>query len=200
MKRLSHPLLPLSQPLSRGTSYRHLLKSHVIHWHSEGFFKPFHGLYRNSEASFDNLTASLQALSRLLNVTSWSLLDHSRLLRALCRSLSRSHGLLYKLTASKGTLTASFSTLTTLLALPRPLLAHFGLYWHSYGLFWHYHGLYYTHIDWHSISLYTTVLGSIPASSDTAKSGRRQMKQCWVKYTKIQAKMVVNQEENSEFS
>jgi hypothetical protein len=29
-----------------------------------------------------------------------------------------------------------------------------------------------------------TVLGSIPASSDTMESERRQMKQCWIKYIK----------------
>ncbi len=31
-----------------------------------------------------------------------------------------------------------------------------------------------------------TVLGSIPASSDTVESAGRQMKQCWIKYKKIQ--------------
>ncbi len=30
-----------------------------------------------------------------------------------------------------------------------------------------------------------TVLGSIPASSDTVESEWRQMKQCWIKYIKI---------------
>ncbi len=29
-----------------------------------------------------------------------------------------------------------------------------------------------------------TVLGSIPASSDTVESEGRQMKQCWIKYIK----------------
>ncbi len=34
-----------------------------------------------------------------------------------------------------------------------------------------------------------TVLGSIPASSDTGDSEGRQMKQCWTKYIKIYIKM-----------
>ncbi len=38
--------------------------------------------------------------------------------------------------------------------------------------------------EWLERLTVVTVLGSIPASSDTVESERQQMKQCWIKYIK----------------